>query len=305
MIKAKDTKILEEMKEKIKALPLEERVTAVAVYRLTEDYFKSLAVEEAEEEKIDEEYQKVEHVVLQKNNEIISGERAATEEELKELPTFLMEGENCDPSTHNKAQAINEYWLTVFKNCQMYMDDCDLEALKSLKSISIKEDKISEEEKKNSATFVFDSNDFFTNTELTLTATTKDEMVVASEGTPIDWKEGKNMTIKKISKTQKNKKTGKKRTVEKEVKVKSFFGLFTKFSEEDMENEDAYDDEEEQPNLYIVNDILEQLGDVVPFSLEYYLGVIENDDDDDGADDFEDDDDDDDDDDDEPKSRFK
>jgi len=30
----------------------------------------------------------------------------------------------------------------------------------------------------------------------------------ATEGTEIDWKEGKNLTVKLVKKTQKNKKTG-------------------------------------------------------------------------------------------------
>jgi len=36
-------------------------------------------------------------------------------------------------------------------------------------------------------------------------------------GDEVNWKAGKNLTKKKISKKQKNKKTGKTRTIEKEV----------------------------------------------------------------------------------------
>jgi len=45
-------------------------------------------------------------------------------------------------------------------------------------------------------------------------------------GTEITWKAGKNLTKKKVEKKQKNKKTGKTRTVEKEVDCESFFGFF-------------------------------------------------------------------------------
>ena len=47
-----------------------------------------------------------------------------------------------------------------------------------------------------------------------------------TEGCEIDWKESKNITVKTIEKTQKNKKTGAKRLVKKEVEKESFFNFF-------------------------------------------------------------------------------
>lgn len=119
MLKEKDTKILEEMKTKIKALPLEERVPAVAIYRLTEQYFKQLAIEEAEEEKLDAEYKVAEQAVVKENDAIVSGLRACTETEVAGLNQFLKEGETCDLATHNVARPIDEYWATVLKNADV------------------------------------------------------------------------------------------------------------------------------------------------------------------------------------------
>ena len=48
--------------------------------------------------------------------------------------------------------------------------------------------------------FTFSENEFFTNTTLTKKFFIKDEEPVKSEGTEIDWKEGKNLTKKIVSK---------------------------------------------------------------------------------------------------------
>ena len=44
---------------------------------------------------------------------------------------------------------------------------------------------------------------------------------------PIDWKQGKNITIKLIKKVQKHKGRGTKRTVTKTVQNDSFFNFFS------------------------------------------------------------------------------
>jgi nucleosome assembly protein 1-like 1 len=67
-------------------------------------------------------------------------------------------------------------------------------------------------------TFHFSANDYFTNEVLTKKFyISEDDEVTKTEGTEIKWKEGKNLTVKTIKKTQKNKKTNAKRTVTKEV----------------------------------------------------------------------------------------
>jgi hypothetical protein len=85
----------------------------------------------------------------------------------------------------------------------------------------------------------------------------------------------------RLTQTQKNKKTNQKRTVTKQVKCKSFFGLFADFTNEEEEDKSYNEEEEEQPNLYLLKDTLEELFDIVPFSLEYYLGTVDMDDEDD------------------------
>ena len=144
----------------------------------------------------------------------------------------------------------------------------------SLLNIQVDEKTVSETQKEITAILIFKENPYFTNSEIRVTVKLDNDMPKSSTASQIQWKDGKNLTIKTVSKSQKNKKTGAKRQVTKEVKCKSFFGLFKDFTDKDAE-ESYNEEEEEQPNIFLLNDTLEQLLDVVPFSLEYYLGVVE------------------------------
>lgn len=50
--------------------------------------------------------------------------------------------------------------------------------------------------------------------------------IYKSVGTPIDWKKGKNITVKTIKKNQKHKARGAVRTITKTVQNDSFFNFF-------------------------------------------------------------------------------
>lgn len=63
------------------------------------------------------------------------------------------------------------------------------------------------------------------------------------EAPEIQWKEGKNITKKTVTKKQKNKKTGKTREIKKEVDADSFFNFFKTLDIDKAGGEDA--DEEE------------------------------------------------------------
>lgn len=102
---------------------------------------------------------------------------------------------------------------------------------------------------------------------------TKEEPV-KSESTPIEWVEGKNITLKKVTKKQKNKKTGASRTVTKDAEAPSFFNFFKDFdlTEKDTLEEDELDKEEERMNEQF--DLgTEFVESVIPCSLELYLGL--------------------------------
>ena len=68
--------------------------------------------------------------------------------------------------------------------------------------------------------------------------------VVETQGTVIDWKDGKDLTKKKIKKKQKNKKTGETRTIIKTVPADSFYNVFESIkAPESIEADGDVDDE--------------------------------------------------------------
>ena len=94
-------------------------------------------------------------------------------------------------------------------------------------------------------TFHFAPNDYIENETLSVKFIMIDENEPAkTESDEIKWKEGKCLTRKTVEKKQRNKKTGKTRTVTKEVDAESFFNFFKSLegSGED-DNEDMGEDE--------------------------------------------------------------
>jgi len=120
--------------------------------------------------------------------------------------------------------------------------------------------------------FYFEKNEHFENEKLTLQIEYKGEDPTKSSGDKIIWKEGKNITEKKVSKKQKSKKTGKTRTVDKVVKTPSFFGMFETFTAEEFQMPEAEQIEEEGiMNIYMVSGTIEEILEMAPYSLEYYM----------------------------------
>merc|ERR1712135_203631 len=86
--------------------------------------------------------------------------------------------------------------------------------------------------------FFFSENDFFSNKTLTKTYNMRAEPddqdplsfegpeIVKCTGCKIDWKKGKDVTVKVIKKRQKHKSKATVRTIEKKVKADSFFNFF-------------------------------------------------------------------------------
>merc|ERR1712121_215139 len=86
--------------------------------------------------------------------------------------------------------------------------------------------------------FHFSPNDYFTNKVLTKEYEMKCEPmeddpfsfegpeIYKCKGCTIDWKKGKNLTVKQVKKKQKHKNKGSVRTITKQVKADSFFNFF-------------------------------------------------------------------------------
>uniref|UniRef100_A0A7M4FHR8 Nucleosome assembly protein 1 like 4 n=1 Tax=Crocodylus porosus TaxID=8502 RepID=A0A7M4FHR8_CROPO len=138
-------------------------------------------------------------------------------------------------------KGIPDFWYTIFRNVDMLSElvqEYDEPILKHLQDIKVK---FSEpgQPMSFSLEFHFGPNDYFTNSVLTKTYKMKSEPdktdpfsfegpeIVDCEGCSIDWKKGKNVTVKTIKKKQKHKGRGTVRTITKQVPNDSFFNFFS------------------------------------------------------------------------------
>ncbi|KAG8522547.1 Nucleosome assembly protein 1-like 4, partial [Galemys pyrenaicus] len=157
-----------------------------------------------------------------KNKAVVAEKEAATAEEP-------------DP------RGIPEFWFTIFRNVDMLSElvqEYDEPILKHLQDIKVK---FSDPGQPMSFVleFHFEPNDYFTNAVLTKTYKMKSEPdkadpfsfegpeIVDCDGCAIDWKKGKNVTVKTVKKKQKHKGRGTVRTITKQVPSDSFFNFFS------------------------------------------------------------------------------
>lgn len=121
----------------------------------------------------------------------------------------------------------------------------------------------------------YKENEYFTNPHLELMVRFKDDQqdeVVETQGTIIDWKDGKDLSKKKIKKKQKNKKTGETRTIVKTVPADSFFNAFeSRKAPEGIDDED----EEDEETAKILDALDETMQIALDFSDLYYWEVLE------------------------------
>ncbi|XP_033753359.1 nucleosome assembly protein 1-like 1 isoform X1 [Pecten maximus] len=206
------------------------------------------------------------------------------------------DAEKAEEKTDNEGadvKGIPGFWLTVFKNVEMLSEmiqDHDEPILNCLQDVKVKFSEV-ESTMGFVLEFYFETNDFFTNTVLTKHYTMKSEPdetdpfsfegpeIVKCEGCQIDWKKGKNVTVKTIKKKQKHKGRGTTRTVTKTVQNDSFFNFFSPPTVPEGEEEDM--DEDLEALLAADFEIGHFIRDrIVPRAVLYFTGeALENDDD--------------------------
>jgi len=135
---------------------------------------------------------------------------------------------------------IPEFWLTIFKNVDMLAEmvqEADEPVLALLEDVT---ETLSGNGETMGFTlhFHFKENEYFTNKVLTKEYMMKCEPVEDNpfdfegpeifkcKGCEIDWKKGKNLTVKTVKKKQKHKNKGNIRTITKQMKADSFFNFF-------------------------------------------------------------------------------
>ncbi|XP_051779454.1 nucleosome assembly protein 1-like 4b isoform X2 [Erpetoichthys calabaricus] len=192
--------------------------------------------------------------LFEKRCTIVTGEVEPTDEECewqsdREDEDLAEDMEKKASITENKTNSseeenpkgIPEFWLTIFRNVDMLselLQEHDEPILRHLQDIKVI---FSDPGQPMSFTleFYFEPNEYFSNTVLRKVYKMKSEPdptdpfsfegpeIVDCEGCIIDWKKGKNVTLKIIKKKQKHKGRGTVRTITKQVPNDSFFNFFS------------------------------------------------------------------------------
>jgi nucleosome assembly protein 1-like 1 len=162
-----------------------------------------------------------------------------------------------------------------------YMREKDQDTLQYLTNVNASE---SSDPPMTTVELTFKENDYFTNEKLLLKVQFKDDSkdeVAETFGTIIDWKDGKDITNKKIKKKQKNKKTGETRQIVKTVPAESFYNCFESRKAPEGGKDEADDEDEETEKL--MDAIDESMQVAMDFNdlymweaLEYYLNFGQN-----------------------------
>lgn len=246
---------------------------------------------------IEKKYDQLFKPLDRKREELINGLRDPEPEELSNFEEF----KNPTPETATcsleleplkTTKGFPDFWVNAFMNSSImktFIEEQDKPVLKYLTNIST--ELLNDSDYK--ITFTFAPNEYFANTELTKTMIMdKDDEDICKEtkGTEIQWKEGKNTTVKTIKKKQKNKKTKQVREITKTTECKSFFNFFQSRvapENEDEEEEEPQESGEEKESLIdqIHNDMdigEELLKEIVPKALFYYMNLADMQDEDDG-----------------------
>ncbi|KAM3134883.1 hypothetical protein pb186bvf_013052 [Paramecium bursaria] len=169
---------------------------------------------------------------------------------------------------------IEKYWLTVLKNSQLSeldVQEHDEPLLTFLENIELKWEQNMTD---FTLVFSFSDNPHFKNKQLLKKFFHKEKELIKTEGTKIEWNDGKNVTKKLTKKKQKNKKTGQTRVISKEVDQESFFLFFRTLNTDNIEKLPEEEQEEIQEQLEIDHETGRQIIDeILPYQVEYYLNL--------------------------------
>ncbi|XP_063979587.1 nucleosome assembly protein 1-like 1 isoform X1 [Diachasmimorpha longicaudata] len=201
-------------------------------------------------------YHKMSSNLYEKRSGIVAGLYEPTDEEcvwesdeeeeegitndLKEKVKIEEIKEKKDETENENTKGIPDFWLTIFKNVGMLADmvqEHDEPILKHLYDIKVMF--LESNPMGFILEFHFEPNEYFSNSVLSKEYLMKcvpekndpfsfeGPEIYKSTGCTIDWKKGKNVTVKTIKKNQKHKARGHMRTVTKTVQNDSFFNFFS------------------------------------------------------------------------------
>merc|ERR1739838_418162 len=250
-------------------------------------------------------YDKMHQTLYEKRGKIVNATHEPTDEEAdypsddeddeKDLSKEMAKID--EKSEENKVhdfdentKGIPEFWLTIFKNVDLLAEmvqDYDEPILKHLTDIQLK---FHDEPMGFTLEFQFSENEHFTNKVLTKYYEMKcvpdkedpfsfeGPEIFKCKGCSMDWKKGKNVTVKTIKKKQKHKSRGAVRTITKTVQNDSFFNFFNPPPVPEDPNEEM--DEDTQALLTADFEIGHYIRErIVPRAVLFYTGEALDDED--------------------------
>ncbi|OCL03847.1 NAP-domain-containing protein [Glonium stellatum] len=219
--------------------------------------------------------------LYEKRAKIVNGGTEPTEEEVKVGEQQDEDDEDGAPEEKNddageNVKGIPEFWLSAMKNqvsLAEMITDRDEGALKYLTDIRMEY----LDRPGFRLIFEFAENEYFTNKTITKTYFYQEEngyggdfIYDHAEGDKIEWKAGKDLTVRIESKKQRNKNTKQTRVVKKTVPTESFFNFFAP-PKPPADDDDATSDIEERLELdyQLGEDIKEKL---IPRAIDWFTG---------------------------------
>uniref|UniRef100_A0A0P4WGJ0 Nucleosome assembly protein 1-like 4 n=1 Tax=Scylla olivacea TaxID=85551 RepID=A0A0P4WGJ0_SCYOL len=292
----------------ISSLPVAVKRRIKALKKLQLQYTDLEAAFYKEVHALEVKYDKMHQALYEKRRHVVTSEYEPNDEECdfpsddetddeKNLSKDMEEKAKIDEKDENKVhdfdentKGIPEFWLTIFKNVDLLAEmvqDYDEPILKHLIDIQLK---FHDEPMGFTLEFHFSENEYFTNKVLTKyyemkCVPDKDDPfgfegpeIFKCKGCTLDWKKGKNVTVKTIKKKQKHKSRGAVRTITKTLQNDSFFNFFNPPPVPEDPNEEM--DEDTQALLTADFEIGHYIRErIIPRAVLFYTGEALDDED--------------------------
>ena len=249
-----------------------------------------------EHNKLEYKYEKLYRPFYERRQKIIEGEEKPDIEQIREKLAELKINEEEAKAEKENEKGIPEFWYKCLENCQDIMiNEKDKNILKKLKLI-----KCTPEENGNfTLEFYFEPNDYFENEVLKREFILDEDYDIKEiKSDEIKWKSDEvNPTIEIKQKKVKNKRTKQIKTVQKKEKIPSFFSSFKNLVKKDgdkaKDNEKDDDDDDEEGDEMTIEEEYDQAlqfkEEIIPYAIEYYLGIADDGEDDLGGEEDEED----------------
>ena len=276
-------KAREELRAKVKALPVAERVQAAGLFELFE---RMVGVEETGDRASDALYKAYDEqlfAITERSDAIVEGRQAATAEDF-EFWKQHVDSAYVLPAQPDQPAPVPSFWRRFIQNAGLYSGEFDEPLLDAIVNISVFREEAQEGEQKVvvlRVVFRFRPNEFFANEQLSLRLfKEEDDTLLRSEGCRVEWT--RNPTMQREVSKKRNKKTGEVRSFTKEVQKPTLFEIFEDFAQGDEGEEE--DEAEQRMTLLGLADFVDELQDCLPYALEYYLDLHPDDEDEDDED---------------------